>query len=280
MIEKKSISVDYLPFSCELTEVTSLTPLEKLFRFVRSDGKPFGQKPGQFVQVSIAGFGEAPISVSSSPTRGDYLELGVRKIGTLTSALHDLKVGDKVGMRGPFGTFFPIDEIQNKDVIMIAGGCGLAPLRSLIQYVEDRRSEFRNATILYGAKSPLDLMYKEELIAWQKTPNLVCEFTVDDILEGTCWDGNVGLITKLIPPLNIDPKNTVAVICGPPIMYKFVIQELYAKGLTAENIVVSLERHMKCGVGKCGHCNIDQFYCCIDGPVFWLNRIVKVRDAL
>jgi len=272
--------VNYVPFDCKLVSVTALTKLEKLFRFERLDGKPFGQQPGQFMQISIPGFGEAPISVSSSPTRGNYLELGVRKIGVLTSVMHDLKVGDRVGMRGPFGTFFPIAELQKKDLLLIAGGCGLAPLRSLIQYVEDRRKEFGNVTILYGAKSPEDLMYQDELQIWKKSADIICQVTVDNKDEGSCWDGDVGLITKLIPPLNIDPTSTVAVICGPPIMYKFVIEELNAKGLDSKSIVVSLERHMKCGVGKCGHCTIEHLYCCLDGPVFWLHDVYRVRGAL
>jgi sulfhydrogenase subunit gamma (sulfur reductase) len=275
-----STNVNYVPFICELITITQLTPLEKLFRFVRTDATPFTHQPGQFMQVSIPGFGEAPISVSSSPTRGDYLELGVRNTGTLTAALHELKVGAKIGMRGPFGTCFPLAELKSKNLILIAGGCGLAPLRSLIQYVEDRRSEFNHVTILYGAKSPKDLMYQNELITWQSTSTVDCKVTVDNITHGTCWDGNVGLITKLIPPLNIDIKSTIAVICGPPIMYEFVIAELVKKGMSEKNIVVSLERHMKCGVGKCGHCTIEHLYCCLDGPVFWLHEISKVRDAL
>lgn len=275
-----SNSVNYIPFDCRLVSVTALTKLGKLFRFERLDGKSFGQQPGQFVQVSIPGFGEAPISVSSSPTRGNYLELGVRKIGALTAAMHDLKVGDKVGMRGPFGTYFPIADLQKKDLLLIAGGCGLAPLRSLIQYVEDRRAEFGDVTILYGAKSPEDLMYQDELQVWKKSADLSCQVTVDNKAEGSCWSGDVGLITKLILPLKINPAHTIAVICGPPVMYKFVIEELNTKGLDSKSIVVSLERHMKCGVGKCGHCTIEHLYCCLDGPVFWLHDVYRVRGAL
>lgn len=273
-------NTNYIPFSCEIVSTGNLTPFEKLFRFKRIDGQSFGHKPGQFMQLSIVGIGEAPISVSSSPTRGDYLEMGVRKIGTLTAALHDLKVGAKIGMRGPFGTCFPTTDLKSKDLILIAGGCGLAPLRSLIQYVEDRSDEFCKVTILYGAKSPQDLMYKEEIKNWQASKKLSCHVTVDTTSEQVAWGGNVGLITKLIPPLEIDANNTVAVICGPPIMYKFVIIELKKKGLAEKDIVVSLERHMKCGVGKCGHCTIEHLYCCIDGPVFWLSQISQVPGAL
>jgi sulfhydrogenase subunit gamma (sulfur reductase) len=270
----------YRPFMCSIERVQPLTHTEKLFRLIRLDGQPFGHRPGQFMQVSIAGIGEAPISVSSSPTRGDYLELGVRKAGTLTGAMHELKAGDEIGLRGPFGTFFDTEAMKGRDLLLISGGCGLAPMRALIQYVEDCRDDFGRVTVLYGAKSPVDILYKNELIEWQNSDNLVCQYTVDNIPQGTCWDANVGLITELIPPLQIDVPKTVAVIVGPPVMYKFVIRELNSKGVGDENIIVSLERYMKCGVGKCGHCTIDHLYCCIDGPVFALKQVAGLKGAI
>ena len=270
----------YHPFMCTVESVRDLTPTEKLFRVVRVDGRPFGHKPGQFMQVSMFGFGEAPISVSSSPTRGDYLELGVRKAGTLTGAMHELKAGETIGLRGPFGTFFDTQAMGGKDLLLISGGCGLAPMRALIQYVEDRRSEFRQVTILYGAKSPEDVLYKDELHQWEHSKALTCRVTVDDVPGGTCWDGNVGLITTLIPPLAVDASRTAAVVVGPPVMYRFVINELVAKGLSEQHIVVSLERYMKCGVGKCGHCTIEHLYCCIDGPVFNLSEVSSLKGAI
>ena len=270
----------YRPFMCRVEFVKDLTPAEKLFRLVRVDGQSFGQRPGQFMQVSLIGIGEAPISVSSSPTRGDYLELGVRATGTMTEAMHKLKSGDEIGLRGPFGTCFPVDEMKGRDLLLISGGCGLAPMRALIQYVEDCRDDYGEVTVLYGAKSPADILYKDELRAWQDSSELKCQVTVDNIPGGTCWDGAVGLITKVIQPLTIDPGNTTAVIVGPPVMYKFVIEELYDKCLPAESIVVSLERYMKCGVGKCGHCTIDHVYCCIDGPVFMLDQIASLKGAI
>jgi NAD(P)H-flavin reductase len=235
---------------------------------MRLDGKPFGHKPGQFMMVSIDGIGEAPISVSSSPSRGAFLELGVRKTGVLTAALHAMQAGDELGLRGPFGTFFDCQAMKGRDLLLVSGGCGLAPMRALIQYLEDHRRDYGNLTILYGAKSPQDMLYKDELKAWQQSTSLDCRVTVDNVTSGTCWDGNVGLITTLIPPLAVQPGNTIAVIVGPPVMYKFVIPELYDKGIAETDIVVSLERYMKCGVGKCGHCTIDHLYCCTDGPVF------------
>jgi NAD(P)H-flavin reductase len=153
-------------------------------------------------------------------------------------------------------------------------------MRALIQFVEDRRNDFGNVTILYGAKSPGDVLYKDELADWQDSKKVECQVTVDSVFEGTCWDTNVGLITKLIPPLKIDTARTTAVIVGPPIMYKFVISELYSKGIKDKDIIVSLERYMKCGVGKCGHCTIDNLYCCIDGPVFALDQVASLKGAI
>jgi len=270
----------YEPFRCRIESIADLTPTEKLFRLVRLDGKPFGHRPGQFMMVSIDGIGEAPISVSSSPSRGAFLELGVRKAGVLTGALHAMQAGDELGLRGPFGTFFDGEAMKSKDLLLISGGCGLAPMRALIQHLEDHRPNYGRVTILYGAKSPQDMLYKDELGAWQRSQSLDCHVTVDNIASGTCWDGNVGLITTLIPPLRVQPGNTIAVIVGPPIMYKFVIPELYAKGLGETDIVVSLERYMKCGVGKCGHCTIDHLYCCLDGPVFRLDQVAGIKGAL
>lgn len=263
----------YKPFMCRISDVLDLTPTEKLFRIDRMDGMVFDYKPGQFMQVSIFGVGEAPISVSSSPTRGGHLDLTVRKAGVLTGMMHKLKCGDSIGLRGPFGTFFDIESFKGKDLLLIAGGCGLAPMRSLIQYVEDCRADFGKVRILYGAKSPQDVLYKEELVVWKQSDCLSCEVTVDNIPSGTCWDGKVGLILSLIYSLKINPKQTEAVIIGPPVMYKYVIKELYDKGLTDNNITISLERHMKCGNGKCGHCAIGHLYCCLDGPVFRLDRL-------
>jgi sulfhydrogenase subunit gamma (sulfur reductase) len=270
----------YLPLLCRLESVTDLTPLEKSFRVVRRDGQPFGHKPWQFVQVSVFGIGEAPISVASSPTRGPYLELGVRRVGTLTNALHELGPGDEIGIRGPFGTCFDIETLRGKDVLLISGGCGLAPMRALIQYCEDRRDEFGKVAVLYGAKTPGDRLYKADLRHWDASGTLSCHYVVDGVPDGESWEGEVGLITKLIPPLAVDPANTLAVIVGPPVMYRFVIAELHKKGLTDESIIVSLERHMKCGVGKCGHCTIEHLYCCIDGPVFRLSQLAGVPGAL
>jgi len=244
------------------------------------EGHNLGHRPGNFVEVSILGLGEAPISIASSPTRSGYFELGVRQAGLVTAAIHELVPGDEIGIRGPFGTSFKVEDWHRKDLLLIAGGLGLAPMRSLIQYCEDRRDQFGAVTILYGARSPVDIIFKEELAGWGKSDVFECHSTVDYVPEGMSYGGNVGLITTLIPPLDINPLTTIAVIVGPPVMYKFVIAALKKKGLTEDKIVVSLERHMKCGIGKCGHCTIEHLYCCIDGPVFTLNKLNGLRGAI
>ncbi|HIJ95500.1 MAG TPA: FAD/NAD(P)-binding protein [Desulfuromonadales bacterium] len=270
----------YVPFECIIVSVSDLTPNEKLFRLQVPEGKALGHLPGQFVQVSLLGWGEAPISIASSPTRSDYFELGVRRAGSLTGALHQRVAGDTIGIRGPYGRSFELDRLRGRDLLLISGGCGLAPMRSLIQYCEDRRAEFGRVTILYGAKSIEDTLFKQDLNAWETSAHFACSRTVDRAQAGGCYGGNVGQITSLIPPLTIDCAQTVAVIVGPPVMYRFVIAELKKKGLTSVQIVVSLERQMRCGVGKCGHCSIEHLSCCQDGPVFWLHEIEHLRGAL
>ena len=270
----------YVPVDCEIVAVTELTPHEKLFRVRLPGGAHLGHLPGQFVQVSLLGWGEAPISVASSPTRDGYFEMGVRRAGSLTSALHQLVAGSSIGIRGPFGRPFDLARLAGRDLLLVSGGCGLAPMRSLIQYCEDRPDEFGRVTILYGAKSQGDALFKDELAAWEASARFACSRTVDSATDGECYSGNVGLITSLIPPLELDAERTVAVIVGPPVMYRPVIVELKRKGVGPDRIVVSLERQMRCGVGKCGHCTIEHLYCCQDGPVFWLDEVEHLRGAL
>lgn len=270
----------YLPFDCEIISINDLTPAEKLFRLRRLDGVALDHLPGQFVQVSLLGWGEAPISLASSPTRDGYFELGVRRAGSLTGAMHQLKAGDVVGIRGPFGRPFDLPGLRGQDLLLISGGCGLAPMRSLIQYCEDRPEEFGRISILYGAKNPEHALFKEDLAAWEASASFACSLTVDNVSSGDCYSGNIGLITALIPPLSFTPAATIAVIVGPPVMYRAVIAELKKKGLGSDRIIVSLERHMRCGVGKCGHCTIEHLYCCQDGPVFRLDEVEHLRGAL
>ena len=271
----------YAPRPCRLLEVCTLTPQEKLFRLQLEDGSELQHLPGQFIQVSIPGLTEAPISVASSPSRTGYFELGVRKAGTLTSALHQLQPGAQVGIRGPFGRPFQLAALHNKQLLLIAGGCGLAPLRSLIQYCQDNTTDFLAVHILYGARSPADLMFREELPGWHLSDSFTCRVTVDQTPATSCYDGDTGLITTLLNDIQIDADNCCAVVVGSPPMYRPIISKLRQMGLSnSKQIMLSLERQMRCGVGKCGHCSIEHLTCCCDGPIFWLEEIEHLRGAL
>ena len=255
-----------------------MTELETYFDIQLAGVSDFRYDPGQFVMISVPGVGEAPISISSSPTKKGSFELVVRKAGTLTSALHALTTGDPVGIRGPFGRGFPVETLKGQDLLFIGGGCGNIPLHSLIAYVLDNRKDFGALNILLGCKTPQTMLFVDELEQWEKQPGVVINKTVDQ--ADATWKGNVGLITKLIPGIDCDPAKTYAVIVGPPIMYKFVIQELLKKKFADDHIILSLERHMKCGVGKCGHCQIGDIYCCQEGPVFTYEEIKQNYEAL
>jgi sulfhydrogenase subunit gamma (sulfur reductase) len=269
----------YLPAAARLLKVEQMTELEKLFTLQLPDGRSLGNEPGQFVEVSLFGVGEAPISVSSSPSRSNStFELCVRRVGDLTGALHSLEPGEVVGVRGPFGHGFPIEKMKGKDMLFAAGGLGLAPLRSLINQVLDERGAFGRVIILYGTKHPSEILFKDELLEWAGRDDVEFHMTVDRA-NGE-WRGHVGVITTLFPRITLNPRNTIAATCGPPIMYRFVLMELLGKGIPETQIYLSLERRMKCGVGKCGHCQIDHLYCCQDGPVFTYAQIKAVEEAL
>jgi sulfhydrogenase subunit gamma (sulfur reductase) len=269
----------YAPEFARLTSVEPVTELEKLFTVELPDEQSLGHEPGQFVMLSIPGVGEAPISITSSPSRSNgTFELCVRKMGDVTGVLHTLEPGAMVGIRGPFGHGFPIDEMRGKDMLFAPGGLGLAPLRSLINQVLDEREDFGRVIILYGAKRPAELLFRDELDDWDARDDVEFHVTVDRA-EGD-WDGNEGVITTLFPKVSVDPHNTIAVTCGPPIMYRFVLMEMLGKGIPENHIYLSLERRMKCGVGKCGHCQINHIYCCQSGPVFSYDQIKNVPEAL
>jgi len=269
----------YTPVMARLGKVEQLTKLEKLFTLEMPDGASLGNEPGQFVEVSLFGIGEAPISISSSPSRSNgSFELCVRRVGDVTNALHNLQPGAYVGIRGPFGKAFPTASMKGKDVLLAAGGLGLAPLRSLINEVLDQRGSFGRVIILYGTKNPSEILFKDELLEWAEREDVEFHMTVDRGDKN--WRGHVGVITTLFPRVTINPRNTVAATCGPPIMYRFVLMELLGKGIPESQIYLSLERRMKCGVGKCGHCQINDLYCCQDGPVFCYKDIKGLEEAL
>ena len=269
----------FIPELVRIVNIEPLTALEKVFTLEFADGRPLGHRPGQFMEVSVFGVGEAPISISSSPSRSNGMfELCVRKVGDVTGALHQLKPGDLIGVRGPFGHGFPIENFRGKDMLFAPGGLGLAPLRSLINQVLDERALFGRVIILYGARNPSELLFKDELKQWAERGDVELLLSVDRGDE--TWDGNIGVITTLFKQISVNPRNTVAATCGPPVMYRFVLMELMGKGISEGNIYLSLERKMKCGIGKCGHCQINNVYACQSGPVFSYREIKGLEEAL
>lgn len=268
----------YLPSLAEIVRTEQLTKMEKLFEIKLQNGQELGHQPGQFVEVSLFGIGEAPISVSSSPTQKGSFELAVRAVGNVTQALHTLNRGATLGIRGPFGQGFPVEEMKRKDILFVAGGIGLVLLRSLINYVLDNRSHFGRVLVLFGAKTPAEQLFLGELAKWRQSKDMEYWETVDRS-DGQ-WQGNVGVITTLFPKITVDPQKTIAVIVGPPVMYRFAILEAQVKGIPDDQIIVSLERRMKCGVGKCGHCQINHIYVCQEGPVFSYAKIKDLKEAI
>lgn len=268
----------YYPEMAEISAVKRFTEKEKWFEITLPGGRSLGHQPGQFVQVSMFGAGEAPISITSSPTKKGAFELCVREVGMLTELLHGLEVGAKLGIRGPFGQGFDVEKLKGKDIMIVGGGIGIVPLRSLINYIIDNRKDFGRLIILYGAKSPEELLYPDELKKWEADKNIEYHVTVDQ--GNSDWKGNTGVITTLIPPLDLDLENTITAVVGPPIMYKFVLMTLKTKRVPDENIYISFERRMKCGVGKCGHCQINHSYVCQDGPVYHYPEIKNLQEAI
>lgn len=262
----------------EIVDIKKLTENEKLFRVVLKNKGTLDHEPGQFVMVSLYGIGEIPISVCSSPVISDYFELCVRAVGKVTRSMHKLKKGDEIGIRGPYGKGFPVRIFEGNDLLIIAGGLGLAPLRSLITYVLDNRRDFGKVHLLFGCKEPKDILFSDELEKWSQRMDMHYSCTVDRASPD--WAGNVGVITTLIPGVDIEPAKTFAAVVGPPVMYNFVIKELIAKGVPERNILLSFERNMKCGNGKCGRCQIQNLYCCQNGPVFNYEQIKNLSEAI
>jgi NAD(P)H-flavin reductase len=227
----------------------------------------FRHRPGQFVELSVIGTGEAPISISSSPTRGGILELCVRRVGRVTDALYRLPTHGLVGLRGPYGNGFPVEEMEGSDLLIAAGGLGMAPLRSLLWYALDNRARFGSITIIYGARTPAHMLFREELVSLTDVEAVNTLLTVDSDPDGT-WKHHVGLLPALFEKVDVDPARTYAAVVGPPIVYKLVLAELLKLKFPKDRILMSLERRMKCGVGKCGHCSVGYKYTCIHGPVF------------
>ena len=269
----------YIPEQATLVSKYAETTHDFMYEFRLESGFDFNFEPGQFVEVSIPGIGEAPITICSSPTQLGVFQLLIRKIGNVTTALTKLNPGSKVGIRGPFGNGFPVDDVmKGKDVLFVCGGIGIASVRSAINYIFDKRSNYGNVTILYSAKNPEEQLFKEDIALWKTLSGVTVLETVDTGNED--WLEHTGSVAVLLPSINVNPKNTITIVAGPPATYKFVLEELHKIHIQDNLTYISLERRMKCGVGKCGHCQINNIYVCQDGPIFKYVDIKEVMEAI
>lgn len=267
-----------IPMIGVVTDIRMDTPDVKTFRVVGLDGKkPFEHIPGQCAMLSMPGIGEALFSITSSPTNEDYLEFSIKKCGCVTTWLHEMEPGRQVTLRGPYGNGFPVDtELKGKDLLIIAGGIGLAPVRSVINYVRANRANYGTLNIVYGSRSKEDLVdYAEIIDEWCKEDGINVHLTIDREQEG--WDGHVGFVPNYVKELNFDTSKTV-VMCGPPIMIKFTLAGLEELGFRRDQVYTTFELKMKCALGKCGRCNIGDKYVCKDGPVFRLDQMSELPD--
>jgi len=260
----------YQPINGEIVDIIDESPTIKSFVVVPEEKIEF--KTGQFVELTLPGEGEAPFTPSSSPAETEKMEITIMKAGRVTGLLHKCKKGQKVGIRGPYGNGYPLDDFAGKDVYIVGGGVGLAPIRSLFLSLVERIGDFKSVVCRYGARSPEDFIYKKALFGpWQKIDGVNIKLTVDKANDG--WDGNVGVVTTILEPEDVDIENAVAVVCGPPIMMKFATFRLLEFEFAPKNIYLSMEKNMSCGVGKCGHCMLGKYYVCKDGPVFTYEQI-------
>jgi NAD(P)H-flavin reductase len=265
----------YQPIGAEIVEIIEESPTIKSFVVVPEEEFRFAT--GQFVELTLPGEGEAPFTPSSSPDVTDRMEITIMKAGHVTGMLHECKPKQKVGIRGPFGTGYPVDDFVGKEVYIVGGGVGLAPLRSLFLTLVGRIGDFKSVVCRFGAKSPDDFIYKSAVLGhWQRINGVQMKLTVDQSSNG--WSGNVGVVTTILKPDDVKISNAVAVVCGPPIMMKFTTLKLLEYGFSPGQIYLSMEKNMSCGVGKCGHCMIGKYYACKDGPVFTYEQVRKYPD--
>ena len=268
-----------IPYAGIVTKITDQTPDVKTFRVEAPEGgKLFEHLPGQCAMLSVPGISEAMISITSSPTNKEFMEFSVKKCGCLTEWLHAMEEGQMITVRGPYGRHFPVDdELAGKNLVFVAGGIGLAPLRSVINYVRDNREKYGRVDIIYGSRSKEDLVYYDEIVnEWMNTPDFHVHLTIDREQEN--WDGHVGFVPNYIAEVGLNPVNTCALMCGPPIMIKFSLPNLVQAGFEKTQIFTTMELRMKCGIGKCGRCNIGNKYVCKDGPVFRFDQLDELPD--
>ena len=271
----------YLPAMATIQEVIKETHNIMTFRVTLNDPeikKNFTFEPGQVGQLSAFGIGEATFVINSTPTRMEYLQFSVMRTGELTTKLHRLSAGDQIGVRAPLGNPFPYKDMKGKDIVFVGGGIGMAPLRTLLLFMLDNRKDYGKITLLYGARSPLDMAFSYELPEWLKRDDLDTHLTIDAPYEE--WEHNVGLIPNVLLDINPSPQNAVAVTCGPPIMIKFTVQALDKLGFKDNQIITTLEKRMKCGIGICGRCNIGTSYVCQSGPVYTYEQLKQLPNEM
>ena len=254
-----------------ITETIDETPLIRTLR-LRPE-RPLAFRTGQFIELGLPGLGEAPFTPSSSHFISDSLDVTIMKAGFLTDHIHKAKTGDKVGLRGPFGSAYPLEEFENRDLLIVGGGCGLAPLRSLFLTLLDEVHRYKSITFYAGAKTPQDCPYKDAFPEWRKHPKVKLVRAVDVVPPGETWDEEVGVVTVLLAKLDIDPSSSPAVVCGPPVMMKFGTRDLLRLGFREDRIYLSMEKKMYCGIGQCRHCLMGGYYVCKHGPVFTYAQI-------
>lgn len=271
----------YKPMAATVREVIQETGNIKTLRVVLDEPEAmqnFHYEPGQVGQLSVFGAGESTFVINSPPSQREYLQFSVMQAGEVTSAIHRLSVGDRVGVRAPLGNFFPYSDWKGKNIFFVGGGIGMAPIRTIMLHLLEHRADYGRISLLYGAKSPRDMAYSYETEDWLKREDLDCTLCIDNPYEG--WPHRVGLIPNVLKELNPSPDNCVAVLCGPPIMIKFTVQALEGLNFAPENIVTTLEKRMKCGIGICGRCNIGSHYVCIDGPVFTWKQLQELPPEM
>lgn len=273
----------YLPELMRIVDRREETPDVRTLTLELDDPKKAGLfdfVPGQFGLFSVFGSGECTFCLSSSPTRLPQVECSFKQVGKVTDALRDGEPGDQVGFRGPFGNHFPVDELRGKNVVFIGGGIGMAPIRSLLEYCLDHRSDFGELTLINGARTPADLVYKREAADWAARDDLTFVKTIDPGCREAGWDGRIGLIPQVLEDVAPSSENGVAVVCGPPVMLKFALISLKKLGFTTDTIITTLENRMKCGLGKCGRCNVGPHYVCTDGPVYTAAQLERLPADL
>ena len=268
-------------YKCRITNTVPISSQEKLFllRIVDPvERQLFNFRPGQFLMLEVPGYGEVPISISSDNSNHEFVELCIRKAGHVTSAMFEARQGAIVSIRGPFGTSFPMEAMEGSNVLLVAGGLGIAPIRAPLYWISNHRDKYKNVYLLYGAKEPSQLLFSYQFEEWQKVSNVHLMTIVEKPDES--WKGNTGMITELFKELSFDSKKMFAIVCGPPVMFKFVCNYLDGKGIPMNRMFVSLERRMHCGMGKCCRCMVGSTFTCLDGPVFDYWSVMNLKEAI